>query len=131
MLGAATLMIPFLFIRSAEPVLVSGPYITWFAGHLAAHSMGTGDSVFVNVEYRNPGVHATGQAFYVRVNGTTTAWIPEQVFTADDDYLSGALFSAASLGWVGAGSYELWSTFRRQSTGLFDLTSNIITLTVA
>ena len=115
-------MIPFLLMRTP---FQRGPLHLYFEFDPLnlAESMGTGDSIRIDVDYSGS-ESVDDIKVYRRIAGDTDEWFNTPSTTAVD-------FNSSATVWSGAGAYEFYATARRVSSGLYDITSNTITLAVS
>lgn len=121
-----------LFAQASTPAGPPVGFRAYFSPYTTyTHTMTTAEGASVNVVYNRPGVAYEGIKFYVRKSGITTVWQgPTAVPSTVGPSYSGSTFNSSSAGWAGAGTYELWFVAKSTGTGLYDQTSNTLTLTV-
>jgi hypothetical protein len=122
-------MIPFLIVQGASSP--PGPMVHFFPGPLYATTMTTASSILVTAQYNlSPGVSIDSISFQVQKNGGSFTQWKQSDFPATESVTESDLWSSADAGFSGVGTYTFFAVARRVSTGLYDLTSNHINLTV-
>jgi hypothetical protein len=127
-------MLPFLIFKPT-----AGGFVASFTGGGFTLGMGVGDTATFAVVYNVVGQAINHATAYVDYGSGEFAIGDYSVTPAQENTSfgplefnsgSGALNGGGSV-WIGAGTYNFYFKARRASTGLFDMTSNTITLVVA
>jgi hypothetical protein len=101
-----------------------------FPGGASALSMGVGGNAAVRTRYNGAGDPVDYIDLLVYPNETGgIQWNPYQPINTDS-FDQTANYNAAEEGWLGPGTYRIRAVARRIGSGLFDVVSNDIILTV-
>jgi hypothetical protein len=127
-------MIPFLLFKPT-----SGGFVASFTGGGFTLGMGVGDTASFAAVYNLTGQavnHATVYVDYgsgdIAIGDYSVTPAQENTSFGPVNFNSGSMdVSGAFSVWNGTGTYNFHFKARRASTGLFDMTSNTITLVVA